>query len=174
MGDMQPIRDNQPYWILFFIILIMLCDNFTRMRGGGNLFMTEEQTEWVRTQNILLRVSPTKVTTVPKNPILEKIFHFSRSKKVVCVQLINLVLSIIVEGCYSFGQDDGTSKALGILRLICSVLFWLDFGVELLSKREYVIHESYAYIDCAMCVFGDAFIINSAATGSSFFLIPPG
>ena len=185
--DMEPIRDNQPYWILFFIVLIMvcgflsvnmfvgiLCDNFTKMRAGGNLFMTEEQSEWVRTQNIILRISPQKVISIPKHPIAEKIYHFKKSKWVTSISLLNLILSIIVEGCYSFEQNDTTSRAIHVLRLICSIFFWIDFGLELAAERKHILNNGYAYIDFVMCVFGDAFIISSMITESPYYLIPPG
>jgi len=74
--DMQPVRDNSPGWVLFFIAFMIIgnffvmnlfvgvvIDNFNRMKEemGENMFLTDAQREWVKTQETLLHVRPASV-----------------------------------------------------------------------------------------------------------------
>ena len=75
---MQPIRDHSPGWVFFFIAFMIIGNffimnlfvgvviyNFNRMKEemGENMFLTDAQREWVKTQETLLHVRPSRVVS---------------------------------------------------------------------------------------------------------------
>merc|ERR1711871_1293106 len=150
----------------------VLCDNFSRLRQTGafgeNLFMTEEQEEWVRTQSILKRVMPQRRMVEPESDWIKPIFRLKCSRNVVLAELTILILSILIEGCYTFGQSDHTTKVIETMSAICSFGFVLDMIGRLLCHGRAFWEDWYNYMDIILCVCGDCFIIADVLSGSNY------
>ena len=91
---MQPVRDHGEGWTLFFIAFMVVgsffiinlfvgvvIDNFNRMKEemGEDMWLTEAQREWVRTQELMLHIKPQKQFEPPAAPARKIAFRVVNS-----------------------------------------------------------------------------------------------
>ena len=152
--NMQPIRDNNRCWALFFVTFLVLgaffilelfigviIENFSRLRDekGYGPLMTEAQRQWASTQQFIMRIRPEVLSRRPekKFPSLcyDLVMHPWFDRFIVAIIFANSISIATI----SFGDPDDKIMVLGILNLFFSSIFVLEAILKLaaLGRRCY-------------------------------------
>lgn len=153
---MQPIRNHNPAWAVFFIIFLIFgaffvlelfvgvtIDNFKKIREEtGRSLMTESQKNWARTQQFVLKVRPTKKIHRPQNTLRAMCFDFTHPESnphfdnfvTFCI-----TLSAIVSASNSFGDSENKLRVLGYMNSTFAAIFTIEVLLKMiaLSKRYF-------------------------------------
>lgn len=178
--EMQPVRDFRPGWVWFFIAFMVVgsffavnlfvgvvIDNFNQMKikHGGNVLLTEEQKEWVRTQEAMLKLQP-YVRPPPATNALQQwsqdvIMHpFFEAFIMVCIILNTFTMAIEF-----WGQPTEYALALVVINYIFAVLFLAEAVVKLIALRMTYFSSSWNIFDFTIVLASVVGIIVRFATG---------
>ncbi|KAL7543245.1 hypothetical protein ACHAXR_012558 [Thalassiosira sp. AJA248-18] len=154
--DMQPVRDNNRLWALFFVVFLVLgaffilelfvgviIENFSRLREiKGHGVMTESQRQWASTQQFVMRIKPEILLRRPETKLRALCYDFIMpgtnpwfDRFIVAVIFANSISIATV----SFGDSDEKLMVLGIVNWICSCIFVVEAALKLvgLGKMGY-------------------------------------
>ena len=144
--DMQPIRDNAVQWIYFCVFFLLIgtylamnlfvgvvIDNFNKMKAqfDGNLaFLTPEQQEWIKTQEIARRLRPQKKRVRPTETVPGILFDICFHPWFEWYIMWCIIANTVVMGMEYFGQ----SELYGNFLEACNTLFAMVFTIEAVIK----------------------------------------
>jgi len=143
--EMQPVRDNSPGWVWFFMFFMVVgsffavnlfvgvvIDNFNQMKAkqGGSILLTDEQKEWVKTQEAMMKlqpfVQPPRATSAAmawcQRLVAHKAFEISI---VTCIMLNTLTMAM---------EYFGASQQYQLVLLVCNYAFAIVFLFEAIVK----------------------------------------
>jgi hypothetical protein len=187
--DMQPVQGNQIYWVYFFLVLMLvcgflalnlfvgvLCDNYSRIsqRRGASAFLTEEQIQWVRTQEVLLHLRPLLRVTEPTNPALGCVYQVRNSGYFLAIEFGVLLSGVIATSCVNFGQSDNATNSIFVINGFCSIFAIINMGVTVITSRKRFFTGYYNRFDLAMCVVGDLMFLINTGSDRTFPAVPLG
>lgn len=164
---MEPIRNNQPFWILYWILFDMICgftcinvfigvvcNSFNRMKemNEGTYFLTDKQKEWVKTQSIIQVLKPNKARHVHHHADFQQVCGMDRQEieKNSYIELFFLcpiVIHSIAIACSHLGQSEQFTHALDVINIFCIVasfievafLMWIKTPNKYFSKAQRVL-----------------------------------
>jgi len=148
--DIQPVRDNNRLWALFFVIFLVLgaffiielfvgviIENFSRLseiKGLG--LMTDAQRQWASTQQFIMRIRPEVLLRRPKRKLRAICYDFIMpgsnpwfDRFIVAIIIANSISIATI----SFGDSDEKSMFLGILNLIFSSIFVIEAALKVIA-----------------------------------------
>lgn len=151
--DMQPVRDNNRLWALYFIAFLVLgayfviglfvgviISNFSRLHEiKGQGLMTETQRQWAATQQFVMKIRPEVLLRRPRSRL-----------RAVCYDIVmpgtnpwfdRFIVAIIIAnsisiGLVSFGDSDATTTILGLLNLIFSSIFVVEATLKIIAHGK--------------------------------------
>jgi hypothetical protein len=151
--DMQPVRDNDRLWALYFIVFIILgayfllslfvgviIENFTclhEIKGQG--LMTEAQRQWAATQQFVMKIRPEVLLRRPRGKL-----------RAICYDIVMpgtnpsfdpFIVAIIIANSISiamtsFGDSDAKTTVLGLLNLIFSSIFLAEATLKIFAHGK--------------------------------------
>ena len=179
---MQPIRDNQIYWIYVFCAFTLIGNyfclqlfigsittNFERSRKklGGLVGMTKAQQEWVQTQRIMKAIKPKVWVLRPKSFVMGILYDVTTHWAFESFITVVIILQYVVLSMKYFGQDDAYSNVLESLEVALTVIFALEMVMKLISLTVIVyFQELWNQLDCAIVLCSVGVMLNSAITGA--------
>lgn len=153
--DMQPIKNSNPIWALFFISFLIVgayfvlelfvgvtIDNFNKIRAKtGRSLMTEGQKNWARTQQFVLKIRPMRRIQRPTTKIRAKAFD-------IIMPDVNPMFEHFITGCIilssaiaasaSFGDSEEKIKICGYINLVFATIFTIEVVLKLVAvQRRY-------------------------------------
>ena len=151
--DMQPVRDNNRLWALFFIVFLVLgaffilelfvgviIENFSRLREiKGQGVMTEAQRQWAATQQFVMRIKPEVLLRRPRLKLRALCYDFVMpgsnpwfDRFIVATIFANSIAIATV----SFGDSDVKRSILGLINLICSSIFVVEAALKITALSK--------------------------------------
>lgn len=147
---MQPVRDSQKLWSLFFVSFILIysffllelfvgvvLNNFSRIKEKhGSGLMTETQKNWAKTQAFLLRIRPVTKPMKPSNIWRSKCYHISYGTGASKFDLIItcvVLLAVIAISTRSYGDSKFKMTFLLLLSNVFRILFILEAAIKLFA-----------------------------------------
>ena len=156
---MQPIRNSDSIWALYWIFFIIVgsffvmnlfvgvvIEAFNEQKGDREgdaiekaLFVDEEQKHWIKTQQILLRLDPKKIARPPKNEIRAKLWHLVMSERFEWGIMICIVLNTMTMGIKFYGQPHELTQTIEYLNYGFATIFTLEAIIKLFAMglRDY-------------------------------------
>lgn len=116
---MQPIRDNNMGWALFFVIFIVIgsfgvvwllvgvvIKNFSRMNAalGSDFMLTPSQKKW-KARNAAARIGPVLVVNPPSHPFRRMLFFIVSRKWFERFVIIFIVINTLMMATQHFGES---------------------------------------------------------------------
>ncbi|KAH9185803.1 hypothetical protein AeNC1_012220 [Aphanomyces euteiches] len=175
--DMQPLTNNNPgymfWWWIFMIICAffitglfigVLCDSFARETYGS--MVTDEQISWIKLQNKVLALSPLHVFPMPKNRYQAKLYkivtHASFEPFITFVILLNTACMAL----NSFGQSRTTDIILSTINTACSCIFIIEAVMKLPSFGWAYFESNWNRFDFIIVLFTIAgFMMDASNVG---------
>jgi hypothetical protein len=183
--DMQPIRDSSEGWAFFFMFYIIVgsffvmnlfvgvvIDNFNTMKeklggSGVDIFMTESQKQWVRTQKLMMKVRPTKTRISPKGPLRAWCYGLVTKPMFDYVIMGCIIANTIVMGMRYFGQSHQYTMVMQYINYGFAVIFTVECILKLLALGCNYFSDNWNIFDFTIVIGTLAGIIVKAATGIS-------
>lgn len=149
---MQPIRDAQEVWSLFFVFFILvgsffilqLCvgviiDNFSRIKEGGQeIMLTEAQRKWIQAKKeFLKRKIFFGLTDLHEQPVgRRKVYFFVSNSKFDNFIMSCILLNTVVMGMKTFpSPSEEYSTTLIVFNYIFAVIFLCEAILKLYALR---------------------------------------
>ncbi len=160
--EMQPVRDNQPGWVWFFMFFMVVgsffavnlfvgvvIDNFNQMKAkqGGSILLTDEQKEWVKTQEAMMKlqpfVQPPRATNAAMAWCQKVVGHRAFELTIVaCIMLNTLTMAMEY-----FGASQQYALALLVCNYVFAVVFLFEAVVKLIALRAVYFKSSWNRFD---------------------------
>lgn len=143
---MQPIRDNNMIWALFFVLFIMvgsffvvnlfvgvIIDNFNRMKAalGGDFMLTPEQKKWIEAQKAASRVGPVRILKPPRDFVRRHIFHLIKMQHFEWFIMICIIVNTFLMAAQYFGESTLQAYVINIVNEIFAVIFTFEALMKL-------------------------------------------
>ena len=151
--NMQPIRDNNILWALFFIIFLLIgaffmlelfvgvtIDNFNKIRENtGRGLMTDAQKEWAATQAFVIKIKPEKRLHRPNgrfrgwcydlimpniNPMFQNIVTWLVLMNCICISLVE------------FGESQSKEAFLEYCNYAFALIFTCEVSISILALHQ--------------------------------------
>jgi len=149
--DMQPIRDNAIAWIYFCIFFMMIgsylalnlfvgvvIDNFNKMKAqfDGNLaYLTPEQQEWMKTQEIARRLRPQKKKIRPEETIPGLLFDICFHPWFEWFIMWCIIVNTIIMGMEYFGQSELYGNFLEAVNTVFAMVFTVEAIIKISALK---------------------------------------
>lgn len=141
--DMQPVRETNKAWAIFFIFFILICsfflmelfvgaivENFSRLRESrGYGLMTEAQRKWAATQAFVMKIKPERLLRRPEQMLRGRCYDLVMSKWFESFIVVVIAANSISIATLSFDDSE--------INTVVETLNWAFsafFAVEMLLK----------------------------------------
>ena len=166
--DMQPVENNEPAWVAFFIAFQVLggffllnmfvgvvIDSFTRLRaeGSDNFFLTPAQVEWVRTQTLLQQMRPRPRPLRPRSKWPARLYDVVTAPSFDVFIMGAILTNTVVMAMQFFGQPDEYGQLLDAANLMFAVLFSLEAAAKIYALgASFYFRDNWNRFDFAIVV----------------------
>lgn len=181
--DMQPIRDQNPGWVWFFITYMIvsafffmnlfvgvLYDKFMEMKKkyeveGRTVFLSRSQTEWLRAQVVAMKYAPDRIWRRPsETPWRAKCYDFVTRPWFDNFIMACIGLNTLVMAAQYFGQNDLYSLILDSANLVFAIIFTLEAVIKIGAFNKGYFSDAWNKFDFVI-VLGTAAAFVITATG---------
>lgn len=165
--DQQPIRDSNMWLpIIYFVVFIFLfnflflnlfvgvvIDNFNALKdqadGKDQAFalLTPSQQRWVMTQEVLIKINPTKVIKRPPELIAGLCYDLTSHPGFEWAIMVCIIVNTTVMACEFFGQSDEWTKASEALNLVFAVIFTIEAAMKLSGQGQAYFNDNWNKFD---------------------------
>lgn len=179
--DMQPIRDYNMVWALFFVAFIMvgsffvvslfvgvIIDNFNRMKAalGGDFMLTPEQRKWIEAQKTASRVGPIRVLKPSKHPLRRAIFFIVQRQRFEWSIMICIIVNTVLMGTQYFGQSTVQSNGMDTINEIFAAVFTTEAALKLIAYGSAYFEDKWNQFDFGVVVGTLVSIVVESLTGT--------
>jgi voltage-dependent calcium channel L type alpha-1D len=179
--DMQPIRDNNMIWALFFVAFIMvgsffvvnlfvgvIIDNFNRMKAalGGDFMLTPEQRKWIEAQKTASRVGPIRILKPSKHPLRRAIFFFVQRQRFEWTIMICIIVNTVMMGSQYFGQSTVQSDVMDVINNIFAAVFTTEAVLKFIAYGSAYFEDKWNKFDFCVVIATLASNVVESLTGT--------
>eukprot|EP01029_Cantina_marsupialis_P023747 TRINITY_DN5981_c0_g2_i1.p1 TRINITY_DN5981_c0_g2~~TRINITY_DN5981_c0_g2_i1.p1 ORF type:complete len:1476 (+),score=490.12 TRINITY_DN5981_c0_g2_i1:408-4430(+) len=163
--DMQPVRNSNELYLIYFIIFMVfgcffmmnlfvgvVIDNFNHMKEelGGNLFLTDGQKQWVQTQEIMLRLRPHKPKKEPGGKYRKAVFKLVNTKSFEGFIMGCIFVNTITMSMNHFGQSESYGNVLEYANFVFAFIFTVEALLKLFADRWKYFTDGWNIFDFAV------------------------
>ena len=180
--DMQPIRDNQIYWIYVYCAFTLIGNYFclqlfigsitanfekSRRKLGGLTGMTKAQQEWVLTRKIMTAIKPKLRSVRPKSLFFGALYDVTMHWMFESFITAIIILQCVVLSMTYFGQDDMYGDTIDALEITMTTIFAVEMVMKVISLTYKVYFQDvWNRIDFVIVICSVAVLLNSVITGA--------
>ena len=181
--DMQPIRDNSVVWIYFCIFFMMIgsylalnlfvgvvIDNFNKMKAqfDGNLaYLTAEQQEWMKTQEIARRLRPQKKRIRPDEAIPGLLFDICFHSWFEWFIMWCIIVNTVIMGMEYFGQSELYGNFLEAVNTVFAMVFTVEAIIKISALKWKYFDDTWNKFDFAIVLGTNVGLIFLWIAGSN-------
>jgi len=186
--DLQPIRDNNQYYCIFFVLFIIVgsffvmnlfvgvtIDKFNEMKDkqeGKSVFLTPEQRNWVAIQKLLVDIRPTRKMSVPDNAARRSVFHVVVSDEFETFILTLILLNVLVMAMTHADMTDAWIMGLAAANYAFALVFLIEAILKLFAffPKQYFKDAWNVFDFSVVCLSIVGFIITVSTTTKASYL----
>ncbi|KAE9028237.1 hypothetical protein PF005_g1940 [Phytophthora fragariae] len=143
---MQPIRDNNMLWALFFVLFIMISsflvvrlfigviiNNYNCIKAAldGDFMLTPEQKKWVEAQKAASRIGPVCILKPPKQMWRRHLFFYVKAQRFEWFIMICITVNAILMTAQYFGESTLQASVINVVNEIVAVVFTMEAVMKL-------------------------------------------
>lgn len=168
--DMQPVRDFNRLWAIYFVVFLVLgaffilelfvgviIENFSRLREiKGHGLMTDAQRQWAQTQNFIMKIRPEVLLRRPATRLRAMCYDIIMPgsnpwfDRFIAATIIANSISIAM---VSFGDSSKqTVMILGLLNSVFAGIFVVEAILKLLALGKHYFRSKWNIFDFAIVV----------------------
>ena len=186
--DLQPIRDYNGWYCIFFTFFIIVgsffvmnlfvgvtIDKFNEMKEkqeGKSVFLTAEQRNWVTVQKMLVDVRPQRKVSEPQNGFRKMIFKLVITEEFDAFILTLIIMNIIVMAMTHSDMTSAWELGLFVVNTIFAAVFLLEAILKLIAfrPRQYFSDAWNSFDFGVVCLSVVGFVITVATDVSATYL----
>ena len=174
--EMQPIRDNNPFWALFFIVFLIVgaffvlelfvgvvIQNFNKIKEKtGRTMMTDAQKQWAATQSFVMKIKPERRIARPSGVIEGWCYDFvmpSTNPRFQDFITLCIIISSALAASVTFGDSEQKTKFLELCNLIFTVIFTIELIVKLFAFKKRYFDDGWNRFDLIVVCSSNIFTI---------------
>ncbi|BFZ07043.1 hypothetical protein BsWGS_10081 [Bradybaena similaris] len=186
--DLQPYREANAYYYLYFVLFIVFGSFFTlnlfigviienfnsqKKKAGGSLelFMTEDQKKYYNAMKRMQSKSPQKSIPRPKYKLAALMFDITTDQKFDIVIMVIIMLNMLTMMFEYHGMSKEMKDILGIVNLIFIAIFTTECVLKLIGLRWYYFKVPWNVFDFVVVVL--SILASSLAEFEDSFFISP-
>ena len=143
---MQPVRGSEGIWALYWIFFIIVgsffvmnlfvgvvIEAFNEQKGDREgdaiekaLFTDDDQKHWIKTQKILLRLDPKKISRPPEDQMRRNVWHLVMSTRFEWTIMGCIVINTLTMGIRTFGQSNDVTLAVEYMNYCFAIIFTVE------------------------------------------------
>ena len=148
--DLQPIRDNNPYYCLFFAFFIIVgsffvmnlfvgvtIDKFNEMKEKQekSVFLIDEQQSWVTIQRLLVGIRLKKTANRPLNRMRNFIYDIVTSRRFESLILTLIMVNIVVMSMTHADMSEDFEQGLFLVNCGFAAIFCVEAIMKLIAFK---------------------------------------
>ena len=174
--EMQPVRDNNPLWALFFIVFLIVgaffvlelfvgvvIQNFNKIKERtGKAMMTDAQKQWAATQSFVMKIKPERRLARPAGAIGGWCYDFvmpSTNPRFQDFITMCILISSALSASVTFGDSDKKTRLLENCNLIFSIIFTIELILKLFGFGKRYFDDGWNRFDFIVVCSSNAFSI---------------
>jgi voltage-dependent calcium channel L type alpha-1D len=181
--DMQPIRDNSVEWIYFSILFMMIgsylamnlfvgvvIDNFNKMKAkvdGNMAFLTPDQQEWIKTQEIARRLRPSKKQRRPQEMLAGALFDICFHPWFEWFIMYCIIANTVIMAMEFYGQSEIYGKFLEVMNTMFAMIFTVEAVIKISALRKRYFEDNWNKFDFVVVAGTNAGLIFLWVSGSN-------
>lgn len=180
--DLQPVRDAHIEWVFFCIFFMLvgsflslnlfvgvIIDNFNKCKTKmeGLSFLTPDQQEWVKTQEVLRFIKPFKKFVKPKGRISAAMFDITFSPLFDYFIMWCIIINTIIIGMNYFGQSDLYRQILEATNVLFALVFTMEALIKFIGLKERYFESLWNIFDFVVVLGTNVGILVTTFGGSS-------
>jgi hypothetical protein len=153
---MQPIENHNPVWFLYYFIFLIfgsffmldlfvgvMIDNFNSLKrenDGDSILLTEEQKQWIKLQQMMVRIKPKSTSSRPRwSPIRALCYDIAYNEKYSYRRWFEAaVLGVILLNTFALavrrlGMSEIEIRFVDVTNTLCGGIFAVEAAVKLLA-----------------------------------------
>jgi voltage-dependent calcium channel L type alpha-1D len=182
---MQPLREHQWYWAIFFVLFVQLgaffvvelftgaiIQNFNTIReqssDTGGALMTPKQRQWITTKNFVAKIKPElRVLRPPeRQPVSRWCYDFvmpNINPRFEEFTTFLIIVSSLCTGLVAFGDSDDKTRILGLCNAGFVVLFVMELILKVTAMKRGFFQSGWNIFDCCVVTGSAIGLIANAA-----------
>jgi len=184
---MEPIRNNRPALIYFFVLFIItgnfyalnlfvgvLLDNFQVMKKNfenNEAYLTDEQKEWIKTREIAMKFEPKRRINRPTNRFRGAMYDLTTHNSFEMTILMFIVANTVVLACDYYGSSDQYRYSTELLNAIFTTIFALEALFKIIAFGWRYFDNGWNQFDFCIVVGSISGLILLAITSQNVVLV---
>mmetsp|Transcript_57655 Transcript_57655/g.158821 ORF Transcript_57655/g.158821 Transcript_57655/m.158821 type:complete len:1739 (-) Transcript_57655:67-5283(-) len=180
--DMEPVRDNNLWWAVFFIFFMMVgsylvmnlfvgvvVDNFNSVRKqaeGHESLLTEAQQAWVKTQQTAAKFKPKKKLYPPASKFGQWCFKIVLTKDFEWAIMSCIIVNTCVMAATYFGMPEDYEAALNYMNYVFAAVFTVEAIMKIAAMKRNYFSDNWNMFDFFIVLGTGMGYILMWATGS--------
>lgn len=174
--EMQPIRDINPFWAIFFIVFLIVgaffvlelfvgvvIQNFNKIKERtGKTMMTDAQKQWAATQSFVMKIKPERRIGRPTGAIEGWCYDFvmpSTNPRFQDFITLCIIVSSALAASVTFGDSEQKTRLLELCNLIFTVIFTIELIVKLFAFKKRYFDDGWNHFDFIVVCSSNIFTI---------------
>ena len=171
--EMQPIRDTNPLWALFFIAFLIIgaffvlelfvgvtIDNFNKIKEKtGRTIMTDTQKQWAATQSFTMKIKPERRILQPSGTLRHKCFDFVISSSFQQFITICIIFSSFLAAVVTFGDSSAKTNILEASNSSLSIIFTIELVLKIYALRMRYFDDGWNKFEFIVVCSSNLFIV---------------
>ncbi len=184
---MEPIRNNRPAFIYFFVLFIItgnfyalnlfvgvLLDNFQVMKKkfeNNESYLTDEQSEWIKTREIAMKFEPKKKINRPTNWFRGIVYDLTMHSSFEMIILFFIVSNTVILACDYYGSSDAFRYITDLLNAIFTTIFAVEAALKITAYGWRYFDNGWNQFDFGIVVGSISGLILLAVTNTNVVLV---
>ena len=184
---MEPIRNNRPQFIYFFVLFIIagnfyalnlfvgvLLDNFQVMKKkfeNNESYLTEAQSEWIKTREIAMKFEPKKKINRPLNWFRGLVYDLVSNRSFEVFILLFIVSNTVVLACDYYGSSDGYRYITDLLNVVFTTIFAIEAALKITAYGWRYFDNGWNQFDFVIVIGSISGLILLALTSTNVVLV---
>ena len=172
--DYVGVKDNNIFWILFFIFFMIVgsffllnlfigvvISNFNREKDkiGGNNLLTDRQKNWIDTKLIALKTRPKKLIKMPEQPFRRFCFLLQENPKFERFIYFCIIVNGIVLAISYYEEPVLYTNILEDMNYFFTAVFTIEATIKITAIEKYYFKENWNIFDFFVVIASLASII---------------
>jgi hypothetical protein len=131
------------------------------------MFLSPEQREWMKTQQMTRHLKPTRVLTRPENKFMGMCYDIDQTWTFEYLIQICIILNTVVMAVQYLGQSDLFTFILFAFNLAFALIFTTEMVIKMSSQRWDYFKSAWNRFDCVLTVVNNVGILMALVTQSN-------
>ena len=165
--DYVPKKDNNIYYVFFFIAFIVIgsqffinlfvgvvINTFNKQKGKleKNFLLTEEQKQWIQVQLVAFKAKPIRKAKPSSSRFRNLCIYIADHEKFETFILVCIILNTIVLATTWYGEPEKLSEGLNYFNNVLALIFTIEAIIKIVALKTMYFYDGWNIFDFIIVV----------------------